>query len=187
MELLTLNITVGEDEFAGNASELVGRPDGFIHETRKLYIEPLGAVTINDEIGVSDVRLVVGRAGILAVPARREHDLEADAISAVGIEIRLLGKIMAVESTLRGLGVVEAVKANSALLEIVLGSLTEGSPEGLLGVGAEETQATDRVVAAGSVSGNHAEVVGEGLDALVGIGGIRVQEVVAGEESTNSA
>lgn len=173
-----LNITVGEDELTRLSDKGISSPNGLIHETRDLGLETLGAVAVHDKIGVRHVGPVVIRVEILAVPARREHDFGANTIGAVGIEIVLVRHVVTVQSTLGSLVVVEAVESDGTLSQIVLGSLSKAGPHGLLRVDILDVAAGNRIVAARSVSGNHAESGRERLDAAVGVGSILEEEVI---------
>lgn len=177
----TLDITVCHDKLARDTPEGSSVVDGLVHETRQLYIEAFGAVSINNCVRVGDVGLEVVRSDVLTVPARRERKLEADTIKAVGVEEILLGEIMAPQGGL-GIGVVvEAVEAKSTLGQIDLGSLVVLTPVGFGGVRLANVKAINRVVATSAVARNHAEVVRERLDGLVRVLHIGVQEVVADE------
>lgn len=123
---------------------------------------------------------VVIRVQVDTIPARGEHELETDAIGAVGVNVVLGGQEVTVQRALSGLGVVEAVESEGTLLQVVLGGLAEGSPQGLGRVGVLVAGVTDSVVTALGVSGDHAESRGEGDDGLVATGSC-VQEVVAVE------
>lgn len=179
-----LNITIGIDELARLSNEVLGSPDGLVHETRDLGLEALGAVAVHNKIGVGQVVPVVIRIEILAVPARREHDFGANAVGAVGIEVVLVGHVVTVQGALRLLAVVEAVETGGTLSQVELRSLSKAGPFGLLGVGILDVGTSNRVVAAVSVSGNHAESGRERLDATVGVGSIRIKEVVR-QHTTN--
>lgn len=121
---------------------------------------------------------MVIRIEILAVPARREHDFGANAVGAVGIEVVLVGQVVTVQCALRFLVIVEAVESDGTLSQIELRSLSKAGPFGLFGVGILDVGTSNRVVTAVSVSGNHAESGRERLDATVGVGSIRIEEVV---------
>lgn len=173
-----LNITVGKDELARLSNEVLGSPDGLVHETRDLGLEARGAVAVHNKIRVCQVVPVVIRIEILAVPARREHDFGANAVGAVGIEVVLVGQVVTVQCALRFLVIVEAVESDGTLSQIELRSLSKAGPFGLFGVGILDVGTSNRVVTAVSVSGNHAESGRERLDATVGVGSIRIEEVV---------
>ncbi len=124
--------------------------------------------------------LVVRRAGVLAVPARGEGELEADAIDAVGIQERLVGQVVAEQSALVvPCGVVKAVEAESALGKDFLGGLAVTSPLRLRGVGLRDVKSSYRIVAASAVACDHAEVVGKRRDISARVPGVGVQKVVA--------
>lgn len=173
-----LNVTVGEDELARLALECLGSPDGLVHETRNLGLEALGAVAVHDKVGVSHVGPVVLRVEVLAIPARREHDLGANTIGAVGIEVVLVGHVVAVQCALGSNAVVEAVEADGALSQVGLRSLSKLGPHGLLRVDILDVATGDGIVTTRVVSGNHAESGRKSLDALVGVGSILEEEVV---------
>ena len=66
-------VTVGEDKGSVDALEGVGVPDGLVEEGGNALLETLGAFAAVDEVGVGDVRPVVGGVVVLAVPAGREN------------------------------------------------------------------------------------------------------------------
>ena len=96
---------------------------------------------------------------ITTFPARRKHELEANSVNAVGIKIVLLGEIVAIESTLRVLGVVQTIEPDGALSKIRLGSLTERCPGRLVGIGL--SWVAKSIVATESITSNHLETSGE--------------------------
>ena len=104
--------------------------------------------------------------GGLAIPARREHELETDTILAVRIQVILVRKEVAVQGRFRLLGIVETVESNSLLLKSELGHLIAGP----LGLGRVWDRPCE--VAEERVSGYHPEVGRERLDVL------SVQEIV---------
>lgn len=131
---LTSWVTVGHDEHAITVTEGIGAPDGLVQKTRETDGMRVRAVSVHDEIGVGDVVLVVAALDILTVPARRKHDFQSQAISAVGIEILLVGHVVAVERALGVLVVVEAVEAQCSLAKAVLVCLAQSAPVGLFGI-----------------------------------------------------
>ena len=80
------------------------------------------------------VLVVVTVDGITALPARREHDLQANTILTVRIEVGLVGHVVAVKGSFGGLVVVETVKAKRTLFKIALRSLAQSLPRRLLRV-----------------------------------------------------
>jgi len=157
-------VAIGEDKHAIAAFKSVGGNNGLEEDTRELDWVRIGTVAVHDKVRVGNVRLVVRALGILAVPARREHELEAEAILAVSVEILLVGHKVAVKSALGLLVVVETVEAQGALLELVLGDLAQGSPVGLCGI--VHARVASGELAAVVVTGNHLEVGRESLDLL---------------------
>lgn len=154
-------VTVGEDELAVDAGELGRVPDGLVEEAGETGGEALGAGAVHDAAGVGDVVHLVLGGHVLAVPARGEHELGADAVLAVGVEVGLVGHEVAVQGALGRLVVVEAVEAERLLGEALLGG----------GVGL-----AGREVALVGVAGDHLHAVGEGGD--LGLAGGVVEEVV---------
>jgi len=120
---------------------------------------------------VGDVGFLIIRSAVLAVPARREHEFEADTISAVGIKVGLVGKEVTVERALGCLLVVEAVESKSGLAEEGLLSELAG-PEGLFNI-------RDRVgkVSLVGVASNHLKTLRESSDRLAA--SVRVEKVVS--------
>jgi hypothetical protein len=156
-------VTVREDELTIHAVELSGVPDSLVEEARETDGEVRGARAVHDGAGVCDVIHLVLGSNVLAVPARGEHQLGADAVLAVGVEVGLVGHEMAVEGALGREAVVEAVEADGLLGEALLG--------GRGGLASGE-------VALVGVAGDHLHAVGEGGD--LGLAGGVVEEVVAG-------
>ena len=99
-------VAVGPDELAGLALEGVGVPDGLVEERGQTGVEAVGALATVNQVGVGHVALVVGRLGVLSVPARREEDLGADTVGAVLVHVRLVGQEVAVARALGRLAVV---------------------------------------------------------------------------------
>lgn len=110
---------------------------------------------------------VVLRVEILAIPARGEHQLKANSIGTVLIQISLVRQEVTFE---RGLGwfvVVQAIEPNGLLAQSFLGTLST-SPLGLGRIGNGPGE-----VALEGITCQHAEVLREGSDVL------SVQKVVA--------
>lgn len=138
----------------------------------------VGAVALDDQVRVGNVALVVVRVKVDTVPACREHELSANSIRAVGIDVVLGGQEVTVKRAFCSLSVVEAVETDRSLSQIVLGGLAQRSPVRLGRVGLLIGRVANGVVAAEGVTSNHAEADGEGRNGLV-TGGGRIQEVVA--------
>ena len=90
-ELLTGWVAVGEDELTFLTDKGGGVPNGFVEERYETAVVAFGAVAGQDLIWESDVVFVVGRVQ-LSVPARGKHELEADALGTVGVEVGLVGE-----------------------------------------------------------------------------------------------
>lgn len=155
-------VAVGEDELAVDAGELGCVPDGLVEEAGEAGGEALGAGAVHHAVGVGDVVHLVLGSDVLAVPARGEHELGADAVLAVGVEVGLVGHEVAVEGALGRDVVVEAVEADGLLREA-------GLRGGVALAGGK--------VALVAVTGDHLHAVGEGGD--LGLAGGVVEEVVA--------
>jgi hypothetical protein len=157
---------------AGNTIESVSVPDGLVKERYQASTESLRAVTSHDLRGVCDVALVVKRVNINTIPARREHELEANTIKAISIKVSLIRKEVAIKRTLGRDGVIEAVETKSCLSE-----------EGLLGHVASPVRLWEirngiaKVTLVG-IAGDHLEVLGECREG--GVVCIGVQKIVAG-------
>ncbi len=122
--------------------------------------------------------LVIRAIQVVAVPAGRKHEFEADTIQAVGIKIILGGEVVADESSLRRtLAVVEAVESDGTLGKITLGGLVELGPEGLGRIRLGVVHASDGIVAAETITCNHVKALGKGGD-VTDLARIRVQEIV---------
>lgn len=116
--------------------------------------------------------LVVGAIEVtLTLPARGEHELHADAIGAVLIQVGLVREEMAIQGAFGVLLVVEAVEADGALLKVRLLGLAQARPVGLGGIGL--AWVANRVFAAHGGSRNHAKVCREGRDV------VSVEEIVS--------
>ena len=155
-------VAVGEDELAVDAGERGRVPDGLVEEAGEADGEALGAGAVHHAAGVGDVVHLVRGGDVLVVPARGEHQLGADAVLAVGVQVRLVGHEVAVEGALGRDVVVEAVEADGLLREALLrgGGVLAGGEVALVGV-----------------TGDHLHAVGEGGD--LGLAGGVVEEVVA--------
>ena len=116
--------------------------------------------------------LLILAGDILSIPATGEHQLEADTVSAVGIEVGLVWEEVTVERTFRGLGVVKTVESDGSLAEEWLFSVFAG-PEGLLDV----RDGVGEVTLVG-VACDHLEASGKGGER--GVACVGVQEVVSG-------
>jgi hypothetical protein len=174
----TSNITVGDDELAVLTNKGIGGPDGFVEKTGKLDVEAFRASAVHHEIGICDVTPVVRRVDVLAIPAGREHDLESNAIGAIGVKIAFLGEVVAVQRSLGVSMVVQAIEAESSLLEIGLSGLSQRRPDRLLWVRLLEVEASDGVVAPQAVSRNHAKAGWERLDAGLRVGVVLVEKII---------
>lgn len=148
-------VGIGEHEPAFLALESISVPDGFKEKRDNAGLIALGACSIHNQRWVGDMRPVVLRVTFLSVPARWEHDLEANTIGAVRVKVRLVGQVVAAERRLRILVVVQTVESESLLAEGLLGGLFAG-PFRFRGV-----RNRPREVAQVGVTGNHAKVVGK--------------------------
>lgn len=124
----------------------------------------LRAVTAHDHVRVSNVALVIFTVGVLAIPARGEHDLNTETILAVAVEKLLLGQVVAVKGGLGGSGVVEAVEADGTLGKVLLVDLAQRSPVRFGWVGFLRVTGGERTPV--GVASKHAEILGETLDLL---------------------
>lgn len=89
--MFTGGIAVGEDELTVLTAEGGGVPDGLVEERNETAVVAFGTVARYDLIREGDVVFVVVRVQF-SVPARGKHQLEADALGTVGIEVRLVGE-----------------------------------------------------------------------------------------------
>lgn len=121
---------------------------------------------------VRNVALLILAGDVLSIPATGEHQLEADTVSAVGIEVGLVWEEVTVKGAFWGLGVIETVKSDGSLAEEGLLSVFAG-PEGLLDV----RDGVGEVTLIG-VACDHLEASGEGGEGSVACVG--VEEVVSG-------
>lgn len=168
----TVRVTIRHDKASRLVLECGHVPNGLVEQTRQAHGEIGRAVTVHDQVRVSHVAHVVFRVKADAIPARREHELEANSIGAVRINVVLGWQEVAVQRALCSLGVVQAVETKCALGQVGLGDLVQGAPERLVRVGLLVVASADRIVAAIGVTGDHLEALGESLDVLA------VQEVV---------
>ena len=165
-------VTVRPDELTRLALESVGVPDSLVEEGWQACLVAFGTLATVDQIGVSDVGLVVVRLDVFSIPARGEEDLGADAVGAVGIQVLLVGHEVAVARALRGTVVVEAVEAEGFLAEGFLGHVF-GTPRRCWRVGDRAGE-----VAQARVTGEDLEALREGLDVVA-------KKKVVGEHTAN--
>lgn len=151
-------VAVGQHELAVHVLERVGVPDGLVEEGDEAVLVAVGAGSVHDQRRIGDVGFVIGRVGILAVPARREHDLKANTIGAEGVQVGLLWQVVAVQRRLTGEVVVQAIEANGLLAQRSLGTLIT-EPERLGRIGHRPGE-----VALEGITSNHTEVGRESLD-----------------------
>lgn len=132
---LTGRIAVSDDELAVAVGIRGSIPDDLVHETRNANGIVFGASSRHDQVREGDVALVIITVRLVAsFPAGGEHDLESDAIRAVGVEISLVGQVMAIKSALWVFGVVQAIESKRTLGQGVLVGLAKRFPEGFLRV-----------------------------------------------------
>lgn len=160
-------VAVCEDELSSHILEGVGVPDGFIEERDHSVLEALGALAIFDQGGVCDMGSVVIGVKVFTVPARWEHDFEANTVNAVLVEERLVREGVAVQGWFSLGIIVQAVKAKGLLAKSKLGDRI-ARPGGLRRVG-EGTSEVTLVL----VSSKHAQSLGERL------GVVSIEKVVA--------
>lgn len=110
-------IAVGNDELALAVPERVRVPDRLVEQRHEPRLEAFRAHAIHDFARIGHVGLVVVGIHVLAVPARREHQLEADSVRAVLIQVRLVRQGMAIEGRFRISVVVETVEPDGLLLQ----------------------------------------------------------------------
>lgn len=131
VESETGGVTVSHDEATVASLEGSGVVDNFEEHAGETDRELGRAFAVHDKVGESDVVAVVLAVEVLAIPARGEHEFQTETVGTVGIKVVLGGHVVAVQSTLGGLLVVQAVKANGALLEVGLLGLAHAGPERL--------------------------------------------------------
>lgn len=73
--------------------------------------------------------LLIGRGWVDAIPAAREHELKANSIDTIGIEISLVRKEVAIERAFRSLAVIKAVETNGSLFKESLSVVRSHIPE----------------------------------------------------------
>lgn len=132
--MLTRDVAVGENKATIATFECGSVPNGLVQKTGQTHVKAFRASSSHDKIRESNMVTVVVAVEGLAVPAGGEHDLETNTVLTVGIKVGLLGHVVAVKSSLRILGIVQAVETKGALREGVLASLLHGGPSRLLGV-----------------------------------------------------
>lgn len=177
-EELTSRVTIGHDKHAVAALESSRSPNNLVHKTGKADGVGLRTVAVHYKIRIGDMALVIIALGVLSIPALGEHDLEAETIFAVGIEIGLVGHEMSVESALGRRSVVETVEAKGSLLKTVLTGLAQKAPMGLLRV--RQAGVSRSISASRRLSSNHAEIRGVRFDVL------RIKEIVPGRWSESA-
>lgn len=153
------------------AVECVGVPDDLVEERWYPLGEAWRTVAGHDLTWVGHMVLLILRHHLVSIPARWEHQLETNTISAVCIEVGLIWEEVAVERALGGLLVVEAVETESGLTKEGLGVVRSSAPKGFLDIGNRVGE-----VALVGITGDHLEASWEASEGI--IAGIRVQEVV---------
>lgn len=149
-------VTIRENEAALLPLERIGVPNCLEKERHKTVLETLWAVAIVDQRGVTDVRAVVRGVEVLAVPARRKHELHTDSVSAVLVHVVLAGQEVAIQRRLRLLLVVHTVKTNGLLHQPKL----RGFPSSPQRFG--RVRPRKGKVPKGWITSNHAEAFGKG-------------------------
>lgn len=153
-------IAVGKDKPAILPLEQVGGDNGLEEQRHQAAIIPFRAVSNHDPIGKGNMRLVLAATIELPVPAAWKHDLQANAIWTVLIQVRLVRHVMARQ---RGLWpvlcVIQAVEAQPSLLPMILRFIGPGSQR-------IRVRSLKRGFAPPIGSRNHLEPVGECLDLL---------------------
>jgi hypothetical protein len=160
--LLTRDVTVGENKATIATLKCGSVPNGLVQKTGQTHVKTLRASSSHDKIRESNMVTVVVAVEGLTGPAGGEHDLETNTVLAVGIKVGLLGHVVAVKSSLRILGIVQAVETKGTLGEGVLASLLHGGPSRLLGVWL--TGVSSSVGTSFSVARHHSETFGESGD-----------------------
>lgn len=153
-------VAVGQNELAIVVLEFLGVPDGLVEEGDQAMLVSLRAGTVHDEGGIGDVRFVILRVDILAIPAGGEHDLKAKTVRTEEVQEGLLWQIVTVQGSLSGLVVVQAIETNGLLAQGSLRALIT-EPERLGGIGDRPGK-----VALEGIASEHTEVRREGLDVL---------------------
>ena len=83
-------IAIGKDKLAILPLELIGGDNSFEEQRHQAAIIPLRAVSYHDPIGVGNMCLVLAAAVKFTIQKAWEHELQANAIRTVLIQIRLL-------------------------------------------------------------------------------------------------
>lgn len=150
-------VAISNDKLAATVRQGCGVPNDLVHQTREAVGVVIGTSSSHDQVRKCDMALVIIAVNVVAsFPARGKHDLEAQAILTVGIEIVLVRHVVAVESALGVLVVVQTVEAKRALSQCVLVGLAEGFPFRLARV--RLARVACRVGSPGIVSRQHSEI-----------------------------
>lgn len=175
-------IAVGKDKLAILPLELIGGNNGLEEQRHQATIIPFRAVTNHDPIGEGNMCLELAAAVKFSIPAAWEHELQANTIRTVLIQVRLLRHEMTRQ---RGLWpvlcVIQAVEAQRPLLPKILRVIDPGSQRIWVRI-------WKRRVAIPIGSRNHLEPMRECLDLLrfTVRSHASVQEVVAVTVSLSS-
>jgi hypothetical protein len=155
-------ISIGKGKVSIHVLEGISVPNSLIHESDETRLVSRGAITFHNERRISDVRLVVVRIQVLAIPALGEHKFQTNTIGTVFIEIGFVWHVMAIKCSFGRSGVIQAVKSKGFLFKSLLGNLGAG-PVGLRGIRNRPSEVTLE-----RVSCEHAESCRERVDLLAG-------------------
>ena len=169
-----MHVAVGNDKFARAVLERGRVPDRLVKETWQPHGKAAGAIALHHQVGVSDMVPVIRRVHVDAVPARRKHELKANPVRAIGVQVALVRQEMTEQRRLGIFGVVETVETSSPLCKRGLVGLVQSCPLGLRWV--DHGVVSRSEIAARVVASDHAETFWVRHDLAFPI--IRVKEVI---------
>lgn len=164
MVAIASRITIGQDEATISALVSGSVPDDFVEHTRQADRISVRTISGHDEIGKGKVVFVILAVQVLAIPAGRKHELQAQAICAVRVKVSLFREKVAIQSALGVPGVVEAVEAHSTLRQNTLRGLAKACPLRLWWI--RLTWVTSGVGSSVITSRNHSKSLGESGDVI---------------------
>jgi uncharacterized protein YqhQ len=113
----TSRIAIRAQEHAIPAYEFLRVVNNLVEQTGKADRMTRRARTIHYRCGIRYVIFMIVGVDVLAVPARWEHEFEADAVFAMRIHVSFIGQEMAVQGAFGILRIVEAVESDGFLAE----------------------------------------------------------------------
>jgi hypothetical protein len=127
---LTSRVTIRDDELTILTDKFISVPDSLIEERHETLWVLWGTIAGHNLRRISDVRFMVGRIK-RAIPAAWEHQLKADTVDTIGIQVSLIWQEVTVERSFSLLCIVETIESKGGLLKKGLGIVWSLVPVGL--------------------------------------------------------